>query len=130
MLPSFARLPTACLLTLMPSLQLTVAAVFCCAQSGLIDTLLIATPHYYHTTIGIEAFAAGLHVLTEKPISVHKADCERLIAAYFFLLLYVASLLGSGGLRRARTQPAPGSWRCMCVSMCVYAFNIRRLAQV
>jgi len=24
----------------------------------------------------------GLHVLVEKPISVHKADCERLIAAY------------------------------------------------
>ena len=51
-------------------------------QSGLIDTLLIVTPHYYHTTIGAEAFAAGLHVLTEKPISVHKADCEKLIAAY------------------------------------------------
>jgi hypothetical protein len=29
-------------------------------------------PHYYHTTIGIEAFAAGLHVLTEKPISGEK----------------------------------------------------------
>lgn len=57
--------------------------MLCCwEQSGLIDTLLIATPHYYHTSIGIEAFAAGLHVLTEKPISVHKADCERLIAAY------------------------------------------------
>ena len=51
-------------------------------QSGLVDTLLIVTPHYYHTTIGAEAFAAGLHVLTEKPISVHKADCEKLIAAY------------------------------------------------
>ena len=123
MLPSFARLPTACLLTLMPSLQLTVAAVFCCAQSGLIDTLLIATPHYYHTTIGIEAFAAGLHVLTEKPISVHKADCERLIAAYFFLLLYVASLLGSGGLRRARTHTACAwilvVYVCLCVRLCI-----------
>jgi predicted dehydrogenase len=51
-------------------------------QSGLIDTLLIVTPHYYHTTIGAEAFQAGLHVLTEKPISVHKADAEKLIAAY------------------------------------------------
>ena len=51
-------------------------------QSGLIDALLIVTPHYYHTTIGIEALQAGLHVLTEKPISVHKADCEKLIAAY------------------------------------------------
>jgi predicted dehydrogenase len=43
---------------------------------------LIATPHYDHTTIGIEALNVGLHVLTEKPISVHRADCERLIAAH------------------------------------------------
>jgi predicted dehydrogenase len=50
--------------------------------SGEIDAILIATPHYDHTTIGIEALKAGLHVLVEKPISVHKADCERLIAAH------------------------------------------------
>ena len=50
--------------------------------SGLIDALLIATPHYDHTTIGIAALKAGLHVMVEKPISVHRADCERLIAAY------------------------------------------------
>ncbi|MCX7848235.1 MAG: Gfo/Idh/MocA family oxidoreductase [bacterium] len=46
------------------------------------DAVLIATPHYDHTTIGIAALKAGLHVLVEKPISVHKADCERLIAAH------------------------------------------------
>jgi predicted dehydrogenase len=51
-------------------------------RSGLVDAVLIATPHYDHTTIGIDAFENGLHVLTEKPISVHKADCEKLIAAY------------------------------------------------
>jgi predicted dehydrogenase len=50
--------------------------------SGEVDAVLIATPHYGHTTIGIAALKAGLHVLVEKPISVHKADCERLIAAY------------------------------------------------
>ncbi len=50
--------------------------------SGQIDAVLIATPHYSHTTLGIAALEAGLHVLVEKPISVHKADCERLIAAY------------------------------------------------
>jgi predicted dehydrogenase len=50
--------------------------------SGEIDALLIATPHFSHTTIGIAALQAGLHVLVEKPISAHKADCERLIAAY------------------------------------------------
>ena len=51
-------------------------------RSGAIDALLIATPHYDHTTIGIDALQNGLHVLTEKPISVHKADAERLIAAH------------------------------------------------
>ena len=51
-------------------------------RSGEIDAILIATPHYFHTTIGIDALNNGLHVLTEKPISVHKADCERLIAAH------------------------------------------------
>jgi len=51
-------------------------------RSGAVDAVLIATPHYDHTTIGIDALEQGLHVLTEKPISVHKADCERLVAAH------------------------------------------------
>lgn len=51
-------------------------------QSGVAEAVVIATPHYDHTFIGIEALEAGLHVMVEKPISVHKADCERLIAAY------------------------------------------------
>ncbi|MCF7956496.1 MAG: Gfo/Idh/MocA family oxidoreductase [Phycisphaerae bacterium] len=51
-------------------------------DSKVSDAVLIATPHYQHTEIGIEALKAGCHVLIEKPISVHKADCERLIAAH------------------------------------------------
>ncbi len=51
-------------------------------RSGKIDAVYIATPHYAHTTIGIDALQNGLHVLVEKPISVHKADAERLIAAH------------------------------------------------
>ena len=51
-------------------------------RSGLVDAVIIATPHYAHTTIGIDALQQGLHVLVEKPISVHKADCQRLIAAH------------------------------------------------
>jgi predicted dehydrogenase len=50
--------------------------------SGEVDAVVIATPHFDHTTMGSAALAAGLHVLVEKPLSVHKADCERLIAAY------------------------------------------------
>ncbi|MCH8540598.1 MAG: Gfo/Idh/MocA family oxidoreductase [Opitutales bacterium] len=51
-------------------------------KSGKVDAVLIATPHYDHTPLGIAALEAGLHVLVEKPISVHKADCERLLQAY------------------------------------------------
>lgn len=51
-------------------------------RSGAVDAVMIATPHYDHTGIGIDALKQGLHVLVEKPISVHKADCERLIAAH------------------------------------------------
>ena len=50
--------------------------------SGEVDAVLVATPHYSHTTIVTAALKAGLHVLVEKPISVHKADCEKLIAAH------------------------------------------------
>lgn len=51
-------------------------------DSGLVDAVLIATPHYHHTDTGIAALQAGLHVMVEKPISVQRADCERLIAAH------------------------------------------------
>ena len=51
-------------------------------RSGEVDAVLIATPHYAHTTIGIDALRHGLHVLVEKPISVHKSDCEKLLAAH------------------------------------------------
>ncbi len=51
-------------------------------RSGEVDAVLIATPHYDHTSIGIDALEEGLHVLVEKPISVHTADAARLIAAH------------------------------------------------
>lgn len=51
-------------------------------QSGEVDAVLIATPHYQHTTLGILALDAGVHVMVEKPISAHKADAERLIEAH------------------------------------------------
>ena len=51
-------------------------------RSGKIDAVLICTPHYDHTALGIAALKAGLHVLVEKPISVHKADALRLLSAH------------------------------------------------
>ena len=41
-------------------------------ESGLIEALVIATPHYDHSTIGETAMKSGLHLLVEKPIAVHK----------------------------------------------------------
>jgi predicted dehydrogenase len=51
-------------------------------SSGLVDAVIIATPHYQHTSLGIAALEQGVHVMVEKPISAHKADAERLIAAH------------------------------------------------
>lgn len=36
-----------------------------------IDAVLVATPHYIHPEISIEAFKKGLHVLVEKPAGVY-----------------------------------------------------------
>lgn len=40
-------------------------------SGGLIDAVIIATPHYLHPVIGIEALKKGIHVLSEKPIGVY-----------------------------------------------------------
>ena len=41
-------------------------------KSGLVEAVTIAVPHYFHTPIAISAMEKGLHVLTEKPVGVHK----------------------------------------------------------
>ena len=51
-------------------------------NSGEVDAVIISTPHYLHTTIGIYALKSGIHTLVEKPISVHRGDCEKLIKAH------------------------------------------------
>lgn len=43
-------------------------------RSGLCDAVIIAVPHYLHPVIAQAAFAAGLHVLTEKPAGVRASD--------------------------------------------------------
>lgn len=40
-------------------------------HSGLCDAVLIAVPHYQHPELAMEAFAAGLHVMCEKPAGVY-----------------------------------------------------------
>jgi len=40
-------------------------------SSGFCDAVLIATPHYEHPILAMEAFSQGLHVLCEKPAGVY-----------------------------------------------------------
>lgn len=46
------------------------------------QAITIATPHYDHTPIAIAALERGVHVLTEKPLTVHVRDGQRMIDAY------------------------------------------------
>lgn len=48
-------------------------------NSGLCDAIIIATPHYDHPTIGIEALKAGIHVMSEKPAGVYTKQVNEII---------------------------------------------------
>ncbi|MBC7289329.1 MAG: Gfo/Idh/MocA family oxidoreductase, partial [Armatimonadetes bacterium] len=41
----------------------------------------ICTPHYLHCQQAVEALEAGKHVITEKPMALSVAECDRMIAA-------------------------------------------------
>ena len=69
-------------------------------QSGAVDAVIIATPHFQHTTLGIAALENGVHAMVEKPISSHKADAERLIAAH-----KKHSKIIFAGMFQLRTEP-------------------------
>lgn len=47
-----------------------------------LDGIVIATPHYDHVPISIQAFEYGIHVLVEKPIAVHGKDARKMITAF------------------------------------------------
>ena len=49
--------------------------------SGCLDAVLIAVPHYLHPPMAIEAFAHGLHVMTEKPAGVYTRQVREMNAA-------------------------------------------------
>ena len=50
-------------------------------DSGLVDAVIIATPHYFHPPIAIDAFARSIHVLTEKPLGVTVSAVDAMLAA-------------------------------------------------
>ena len=45
-----------------------------------IDAVIIATPHYLHPVVAIDAFKKGLNVLTEKPAGVYTEKVEEMNA--------------------------------------------------
>lgn len=50
-------------------------------RSGLIDAVLVCTPHPAHETVVVAAAAAGVHVLCEKPIAITLGEADRMIEA-------------------------------------------------
>jgi predicted dehydrogenase len=50
-------------------------------DSGLVDAILIATPHYFHPPIAVDAMARGIHVISEKPMAVTVSGAEAMIEA-------------------------------------------------
>lgn len=50
-------------------------------RSGLCDVALIATPHPFHPQSAIDCMNAGLHVLSEKPLSERVSTAEKMIRA-------------------------------------------------
>jgi len=48
--------------------------------SGLVDAVVIATPHYFHPPIALAAFEKGIHVLSEKPLAVTVSAADSMIA--------------------------------------------------
>lgn len=47
-------------------------------DSGLVDAVLVAVPHYLHTQYVIYAFSKGLHVICEKPAGVYAKQVEEM----------------------------------------------------
>ncbi len=49
-------------------------------KSGACDAVVVATPHYQHPTLAIEAFQNSLHVMVEKPAGVYTLQAREMIA--------------------------------------------------
>ena len=47
-------------------------------RSGLVDAVLIVTPHYFHPPIAMDAMAHGLHVMCEKPAGVYTRQVKQM----------------------------------------------------
>lgn len=78
-----------------------------------LDAVIVAAPHALHTAMVVDAAAAGLHVLVEKPMTTTVEDCTRMIDA----CVRAGTLLAVGHIvhvdpvaRRARRIVASGEY--------------------
>ncbi len=49
-------------------------------ESGLIDAVIVATPHYDHPGLSMMAMRLGIHTLCEKPAGVYTAQVQEMNA--------------------------------------------------
>jgi predicted dehydrogenase len=49
-------------------------------DSGLVDAIIISTPHYWHPVMAIRAARAGVHVLCEKPVASTVGPARAMVA--------------------------------------------------
>jgi predicted dehydrogenase len=78
-----------------------------------VDAVVIATPNFTHAPIALAAFAAGKHVMSEKPIAMNLVEAKQMLAAaeaakvvhmtaftYRFVpaMRYMAHLIKSGAI--------------------------------
>jgi len=47
-------------------------------DSGKVEAVIIATPHYYHPVYAIEAFKRNIHVMSEKPAGVYTKQVKQM----------------------------------------------------
>jgi len=50
-------------------------------ESGLVDAVIVATPHYFHPPIAVDAMERGIHVISEKPMAVTVSGAQAMIDA-------------------------------------------------
>ncbi len=50
-------------------------------QEKNIDLIAVCTPNYLHAEHAVECLRSGFHVLCEKPMALHVADCNKMILA-------------------------------------------------
>jgi dTDP-4-amino-4,6-dideoxygalactose transaminase/predicted dehydrogenase len=91
-------------------------------KSGEVDAVVIATPHWQHGTLAIQAAGAGLHIVCEKPLTVTVAEADKVLEAVAehdiqFAVVYQTRL--APAYRRAKQLIASGElgeiYRCSMV---------------